>query len=122
MGLTALCAGLALGFTVTGALLQESVAYSYDVHGRLIEVVRVNASGPDSTSTYAYDPADNRTSRTITVTASRAAGDTPAVEPLPPLLDDTESGPVGSPTWTPQTLADPTDAAGEASNQGGPNE
>lgn len=59
----------------TPGLAQESVAYSYDVHGRLTQVARVNASGPDATSAYVYDPADNRTTRTITVTASRAAPD-----------------------------------------------
>ena len=81
---------------------QEQTAYSYDVHGRLTQVVRVNASGPDSTSAYAYDPADNRTSRTITVTASRTArGDGPTDPGL--LLVD----PTGTPPVAPDACAPP---------------
>lgn len=71
---------LGLGLLASPACSQETATYSYDVHGRLIGVARVNASGPDATSTYVYDPADNRSNRTISVSSARSAVDVAATD------------------------------------------
>lgn len=91
--LTLLTCGAALLLRGGGVAVQESVAFTYDVHGRLIQVSRGNASGPDSTSAYTYDPADNRTSRTITVTSARSAREGP-VDPALLLVDPTATPPI----------------------------
>ncbi|WP_396594832.1 hypothetical protein [Brevundimonas sp. R86498] len=72
-----------LGLMASSAAAQETATYSYDVHGRLIGVTRVNASGPDATSTYVYDPADNRSNRSISVSSAQSAVDVVANDDAP---------------------------------------
>lgn len=70
----ALCGMLffACTFTAGAASAQVTQTYSYDAHGRLIEVT---TSGPGGTNTavYAYDQANNRTQRVRSGTTSYAA-------------------------------------------------
>lgn len=59
--------GLALGaglFALAGATVaaDETLTYTYDVHGRLVSVQVAGGA----TTAYAYDPAGNRTSKVIT--------------------------------------------------------
>jgi YD repeat-containing protein len=44
----------------------ETVAYSYDARGRLVQVVRTVDSGTPVVTTYTYDKAGNRTQTTTT--------------------------------------------------------
>jgi len=52
-----------LGFA-NAAFAQETQAYTYDVHGRLITVVRTSGA-TSQTTTYVLDKADNRTTRSV---------------------------------------------------------
>lgn len=65
------------------AATQESLSYTYDVHGRLTAVTRINATGPDTTTSYTYDHADNRYVRAVVVSAA-LAGAPP--DPVPDTL------------------------------------
>ena len=46
---------------LTAPSAAETVAHTYDARGRLIKVVRPNASGQQVQTCYKYDKADNRT-------------------------------------------------------------
>jgi len=59
----------ALMACASGAVAQETQAYTYDVHGRLTKVARTQGTTTRTTS-YAIDNANNRTSRAITSTTS----------------------------------------------------
>ena len=54
----ALFAGLVLIGTSAGAA--ETIAYTYDAHGRIVQVVRTGTINNNVTYTYEYDKADNR--------------------------------------------------------------
>lgn len=63
----------AVALVVPGAsLAQVTQSYSYDANGRLIGVV-TSGSGNTHTSAYAYDDANNRTSRSQTGTSAWAS-------------------------------------------------
>lgn len=44
----------------------ETVSYTYDARGRLVQVVRSGTPNNGVSSTYTYDKADNRTNVTVT--------------------------------------------------------
>lgn len=74
-----LTCGCMIAFT-GAALAQETTTYTYDVHGRLIEV---NRSTPGDTD-YTYDDGNSRTAKVTTgalLMSQPAAG--PAVEEAP---------------------------------------
>ncbi len=48
----------------TAALASETISYSYDVHGRLVKVVRTGTVNNNVTTSYVHDKADNRTNKT----------------------------------------------------------
>lgn len=48
------------------AFAAEMIAYSYDVHGRLLGVAHSGSVNSGVTTAYAYDKADNRTTKTVT--------------------------------------------------------
>lgn len=63
---------LLLASLPAAALAQVTQSYSYDGNGRLIGV-STTGSGGTNTAAYAYDDADNRTSRSQTGTSAYAA-------------------------------------------------
>ena len=81
-------------FAFTGAALaQETTTYTYDVHGRLIEVER----STDVDTDYAYDDGNSRTAKVTTgealLSQSAAAAqseEVPELEPQPPLPEEDE--------------------------------
>lgn len=50
----------------TALTATENVAFAYDARGRLVQVARSGTVNNGVTSSYAYDPADNRTQVTVT--------------------------------------------------------
>ena len=60
-----LAAGAAL-LSASPALGAETIAYSYDVHGRLVTVARTGSVNNGVITSYQFDKADNRTSKTTT--------------------------------------------------------
>ena len=48
------------------ALATETITYSYDARGRLIQVSRTGTVNNGVTTSYQFDKADNRTSKTTT--------------------------------------------------------
>ena len=48
------------------ALANETITYSYDARGRLIQVARTGTVNNGVTTSYQFDKADNRTSKTTT--------------------------------------------------------
>ena len=50
----------------TAAPATETLTYTYDVHGRLVQVVHTGTVNPTAQTTYTYDTADNRTHKTTT--------------------------------------------------------
>lgn len=48
----------------TAAIAGETITYSYDARGRLVQVAHSGTVNPGLNTTYAYDKADNRTSVT----------------------------------------------------------
>jgi uncharacterized protein RhaS with RHS repeats len=50
----------------TPAAANETITYSYDAQGRLVEVERAGTVNNGVDTTYQYDDADNRTSKTTT--------------------------------------------------------
>jgi len=76
---------LALACVPAAAVAQVTQTYQYDANGRLTGVT-TTGSGGTNTATYAYDDADNRTSRSQTGTTAYAAlSRLPAVDDLLPL-------------------------------------
>lgn len=59
-----IAAGLAA--TATPVLATETITYSYDARGRLVQVARSGTVNNGVTTSYSYDKADNRTSKTTT--------------------------------------------------------
>lgn len=62
----ALCVGGSLLVLSQVAVAAETISYSYDVHGRLVQVARTGTVNNGVTTTYQYDKADNRTSKATT--------------------------------------------------------
>jgi YD repeat-containing protein len=54
---------LLLGSTAYAA---ETITYSYDARGRLIQVARTGTVNNNVTTNYTYDKADNRSNKTTT--------------------------------------------------------
>jgi len=50
----------------SAALASETVTYSYDARGRVISVTHSGTVNNGASTTYAYDKAHNRTSKTTT--------------------------------------------------------
>lgn len=50
----------------TPAVASETIAYSYDARGRLVQVARTGTVNDGVTTTHQYDRADNRTVKTTT--------------------------------------------------------
>jgi uncharacterized protein RhaS with RHS repeats len=48
------------------AMATETVNYSYDAKGRLVQVARTGTINNGVTTNYTYDHADNRTNKTTT--------------------------------------------------------
>ncbi len=48
------------------AIAAETIAYSYDARGRLVQVARTGTVNNGVTTTYGLDRADNRTTKTTT--------------------------------------------------------
>ena len=61
--LTAILIFILLG---AAAYASETITYKYDARGRLIEVNRQGSVNNNVVTNYAYDKADNRTSKTTT--------------------------------------------------------
>ncbi len=80
-----------LAFT-GAALAQEITTYTYDVHGRLIEVER----STDVDTSYVYDDGNSRTAKQTTgsslmsVQAVSSPEEVPELEPQPPLPEEDE--------------------------------
>jgi len=66
MGILALLA-------IAPAMAQETITYTYDARGRLVTVAHAGVVNQGATTTYQYDPADNRSNVTsVTAWTSRA--------------------------------------------------
>ena len=50
----------------SAALAAETINYTYDARGRLVQVARSGSVNNGVTTSYAHDKADNRTSKTTT--------------------------------------------------------
>lgn len=50
-----------LGSFATAAMSAETMTYTYDSKGRLLQVIKSGGPNNGSTTTYNYDKADNRT-------------------------------------------------------------
>lgn len=60
---TGAAAALLLGGTAP-AIAAETITYSYDARGRLIQVARTGTVNNGVTTTHSYDKADNRVTKT----------------------------------------------------------
>jgi YD repeat-containing protein len=60
-----LAAGAATSIAAPAAAT-ETITYSYDAQGRLVEVERAGTVNNGVDTTYQYDDADNRTNKTTT--------------------------------------------------------
>jgi hypothetical protein len=58
--------GLAAVSVPSLAAAAETITYTYDAKGRLVQVVRSGTVNNGVTTTYAHDKADNRTGKTTT--------------------------------------------------------
>ncbi|HEX6604206.1 MAG TPA: hypothetical protein VF027_04920 [Sphingomicrobium sp.] len=73
MRLRHVVAAIALGFplpTASPAGASETIAYSYDARGRLVQVARSGTVNNGVTTSYTIDKADNRTGKTTTGSAN----------------------------------------------------
>lgn len=64
------------------AYAAETITYTYDALGRLVQVTRSGTVNNGASATYGYDPANNRTN--VTVTAG-GGGMARAALPAPPV-------------------------------------
>jgi hypothetical protein len=62
----AFCAFLVLLLLGAAAYAAETITYSYDARGRLIQVARTGTVNNNVTTNYTYDKADNRSNKTST--------------------------------------------------------
>ena len=56
----------AIAATGTAAQAAETITYSYDARGRLVQVTHSGTVNNNVNTTYQYDKADNRTNKTTT--------------------------------------------------------
>lgn len=61
-----LLVGCVLALSPTVVAATETVTYTYDAKGRLVQVQHAGSVNNGVTTTYAHDRADNRTNQTIT--------------------------------------------------------
>ena len=61
-----LLAGAVLLMTAAPAAATETITYSYDARGRLVQVARTGTVNNGVTTTHQYDRADNRVVKTTT--------------------------------------------------------
>jgi hypothetical protein len=61
-----LLAGAGLAAAATGVQAAETITYTYDARGRLVQVVRTGSVNNNVTASYTHDKADNRTDVTVT--------------------------------------------------------
>jgi hypothetical protein len=61
-----LLAGAAVAAIPALAIAAETIAYSYDARGRLVQVVRNDGVTNNIVTNYSLDKADNRTGKTTT--------------------------------------------------------
>jgi uncharacterized protein RhaS with RHS repeats len=61
-----IAAALLLGAGAGPALATETITYSYDARGRLVQVARTGTVNNGVTTSYQFDKADNRTAKTTT--------------------------------------------------------
>lgn len=99
--LVSVCVALALAVVPAAASAQVTQTYQYDANGRLTGVATTGAAGTN-TAAYAYDDADNRTSRSQTGTTAYATLLPQAYDTLWPFPS---SGPTQALTFDPFTLA-----------------
>ena len=71
MRTTLVLAATAAALVPVAAHAGETVTYGYDAKGRLIQVGHTGSVNNGLTATYAYDPADNRTSVTTAGATAR---------------------------------------------------
>lgn len=64
-GITALAGGVS-ALAVSAAHAAETITYSYDAKGRLVQVARTDTVNEGVTTTHSYDKADNRTAKATT--------------------------------------------------------
>ena len=55
-----------LAFTATAAIAAETITYTYDARGRLIQVTHSGTVNNGVTTAYSHDKAHNRTNKTTT--------------------------------------------------------
>jgi len=56
-----------VGLLASAALATETIAYTYDARGRLIQVVHTGTVNNNNQACYKYDKADNRTNVQVNV-------------------------------------------------------
>ncbi len=59
-------AGIALALASGPAQAAETITYQYDARGRLVQVARTGSVNNGVTTTYQFDKAHNRTTKTTT--------------------------------------------------------
>ena len=59
-------AGASLALISSAASAAETITYSYDARGRLVQVVRSGSVNNGVTTSYSLDKANNRTDKTTT--------------------------------------------------------
>jgi hypothetical protein len=62
----AICALIVLLVLGAAAYAAETVTYTYDARGRLVQVVHTGTVNNNVVSNYSYDKADNRINKTTT--------------------------------------------------------
>lgn len=62
----AICALIVLILFGAAAYAAETVTYSYDARGRLVQVTHTGTVNNNVASSYTYDKANNRTNKTTT--------------------------------------------------------
>lgn len=63
---TSIAAAALLAAAATPAGAAETITYSYDARGRLVQVARTGTVNNNVVTTHQYDKADNRTVKTTT--------------------------------------------------------
>ncbi|HEX8532602.1 MAG TPA: hypothetical protein VF662_00375 [Allosphingosinicella sp.] len=65
-----LIAAAALAASTGAAQAAETITYSYDARGRLVQIARTGTVNNGVTTSHQYDKADNRTVKTTTGSAN----------------------------------------------------
>jgi Bacterial Ig domain len=88
MGKVRLCASIATSVMATAIGCQvganETISYSYDAKGRLIQVARSGSINDGSSTAYSYDNADNRKALSVSNSSAPPAPTPPTPPPPPP--------------------------------------